>query len=75
MKTKLFVSKLNLRTAFLWYHHFLKAQSGKNHDKLSSIIEVDKFFLAYSEKDSNTLTKQTKPRKPGGNIDKITKGE
>ncbi len=64
---------INLRTAFLWRHRFLMAQSGKNHDKLSGIIEVDEFFLAYSEKGSNTLTHQKKPRKRGGNIDKRTK--
>ena len=68
------ICNINLRTAFLWRHRFLKAQSGNNHDKLSGIIEVDEFFLAYSEKGSNTLTKQTKPRKRGGNIDKRTKG-
>ena len=68
------ICNINLRTAFLWRHRFLMAQSGKNHDKLSGIIEVDEFFLAYSEKGSNTLTHQTKPRKRGGNIDKRTQG-
>ena len=67
------ICHINLRTAFLWRHRFLKAQSGKNNDKLSGIIEVDEFFLAYSEKGTNTLTKQTKPRKRGGDIDKRTK--
>jgi transposase-like protein len=67
------ICNINLRTAFLWRHRFLMAQSGKNHDKLSGIIEVDEFFLAYSEKGSNTLTHQKKPRKRGGNIDKRTK--
>ncbi|MFT5636306.1 MAG: hypothetical protein ACI89T_001770 [Cognaticolwellia sp.] len=52
----------------------MKAQSGKNNDKSSGIIEVEEFFLAYSEKGSNTLTKQTKSRKRGGNIDKRSKG-
>jgi hypothetical protein len=51
----------------------LSAQAGKNQDKLSSIIEVDEFFLAYSEKGSNTLINRDKPRKRGGNIDKRTK--
>ncbi len=67
------ICNINLRTAFLWRHRFLMAQSGKNHDKLSGIIEVEEFFLAYSEKGSNTLTHQKKPRKRGGNIDKRTK--
>lgn len=64
---------INLKTAFLWRHRFLKAQAGQNNDKLSGIIEVDEFFLAYSEKGSNTLSHKNKPRKRGGNIDKRTK--
>jgi transposase-like protein len=67
------ICHINLRTAFLWRHRFLSAQAGKNHDKLSGIIEVDEFFLAYSEKGSNTLINRDKPRKRGGNIDKRTK--
>ncbi|NQY89948.1 MAG: IS1595 family transposase [Colwellia sp.] len=67
------VCNINLRTAFLWRHRFLMAQAGKNDDKLSGIIEVDEFFLAYSEKGSNTLTNRAKPRKRGSNIDKRTK--
>ena len=64
---------INLKTAFLWRHRFLMAQSGQNHDKLSGIIEVDEFFLAYSEKGEKTFTQQKKPRKRGSNIDKRTK--
>lgn len=41
---------INLKTAFLWRHRFLMAQSGKYPDKLSGIIEVDEFFLGHSEK-------------------------
>ncbi len=67
------ICHINLRTAFLWRHRFLSAQAGKNHDKLSGIIEVDEFFLAYSEKGSNSLMNRAKPRKRGGNIDKRTK--
>lgn len=64
---------INLKTAFLWRHRFLIAQAGKNHDKLSGIIEVDEFFLAYSEKGSKTLVDTKIARKRGGNIDKRTK--
>jgi len=64
---------INLKTSFLWRHRFLIAQAGQNHDKLSGIIEVDEFFLAHSEKGSNTLADKKKPRKRGGNIDKRTK--
>ncbi len=60
------ICHINLRTAFLWRHRFLSAQAGKNHDKLSGIIEVDEFFLAYSEKGSNSLINRAKPRKRGG---------
>jgi hypothetical protein len=67
------ICHINLRTAFLWRHRFLSAQAGGNHDKLSGIIEVDEFFLAYSEKGSNTLINRDKPIKRGGNIDKRTK--
>jgi transposase-like protein len=66
------ICKINLKTAFLWRHRFLKAQSGQNNDKLSGIIEVDEFFLAHSEKGSNKLTRPNKPRKRGSNIDKRT---
>jgi transposase-like protein len=64
---------ISLKTAFLWRHRFLMAQAGQNHDKLSGIIEVDEFFLAYSEKGSKTLANTKEPRKRGGNIDKRTK--
>jgi len=67
------VCGINLKTAFLWRHRFLVAQAGKNDDKLSGIIEVDEFFLAYSEKGSNALTDQRQPRKRGGDTDKRTK--
>ena len=66
-------TKINLKTAFLWRHRFMMAQAGQNHDKLSGIIEVDEFFLSYSEKGSKTLAHKKKPRKRGGNIDKRTK--
>ena len=49
------------------------AQAGKNDDKLSGIIEVDEFFLAYSEKGDKTLISAQKARKRGGDIDKRTK--
>ena len=54
---------INLKTAFLWRHRFLAAQAGKNTDKLSGIIEVDEFFMAYSEKGTNALTGNRQPRK------------
>ena len=46
------ICHINLKTAFLWRHRFLLAQSGQYTDKLSGIIETDEFFLAYSEKGS-----------------------
>ena len=64
---------INLKTAFLWRHRFLMAQAGKNNDKLSGIIEVDEFFLAYSEKGSKTIALPKKARKRGSAIDKRTK--
>jgi len=66
------ICNINLKTAFLWRHRFLIAQSGKYPDKLSGIIEADEFFLAYSEKGSKKLTKE-RARKRGGDIDKRTK--
>lgn len=67
------ICNINLKTAFLWRHRFLMAQSGKYSDKLSGIIEVDEFFLAYSEKGDKKLTKKRAARKRGGNVDKRTK--
>ena len=67
------ICDINLKTAFLWRHRFLMAQAGKNDDKLSGIIEVDEFFLAYSEKGDKTLISAQKARKRGGDIDKRTK--
>ena len=67
------ICNINLKTAFLWRHRFLTAQSEKYSDKLSGIIEVDEFFLAYSEKGSRKLTEERVARKRGGNIDKRTK--
>lgn len=68
------VCGINLKTAFLWRHRFLMAQSGKNEQKLSGIIEVDEFFLAYSEKGSKTISSSPREaRKRGGDIDKRTK--
>ena len=67
------ICNINLKTAFLWRHRFLIAQSGKYKDKLSGIIEVDEFFLAYSEKGTKKLPNERKARKRGGNIDKRTK--
>ncbi len=58
---------------FLRRHRFLKAQAGQKNDKLSGNIDVDEFFLAYSEKGSNTVSHKNKPRKRCGNIDKRTK--
>jgi transposase-like protein len=66
---------INLKTAFLWRHRFLTAQSGKYPDKLSGIIEVDEFFLAYSEKGAKKLPSGRKARKRGGNASKKTKDE
>lgn len=64
---------INLKTAFLWRHRFLMTQAGQNQDKLSGIIEVDEFFLAYSEKGNKKLVSDKKARKRGANIDKRTK--
>lgn len=36
------ICNINLKTAFLWRHRFLLAQSGKCRDKLSEIVELDK---------------------------------
>jgi transposase-like protein len=66
---------ITLKTAFLWRHRFLTAQSEKYPDKLSGIIEVDEFFLAYSEKGSKKLPNGRKARKRGGNASKKTKDE
>ena len=67
------VCGINLKTAFLWRHRFLMAQAGQNNDKLAGIIEVDEFFLAYSEKGSKKITAPKQARKRGGDIDKRTK--
>jgi transposase-like protein len=67
------ICNINLKTAFLWRHRFLIAQSGKYTDKLSGIIEVDEFFLAYSEKGSKNVKKTRTARKRGGSTDKRTK--
>ncbi len=61
---------ITLKTAFLWRHRFLTAQSEKYPDKLSGIIEVDEFFLAYSEKGSKKLLNGRKARKRGGDASK-----
>ena len=66
---------INLKTAFLWRHRFLAAQSGQNNDRLSGIIEADEFFLAYSEKGSKKLPASRPPRKRGGDADKRTQEE
>jgi hypothetical protein len=66
---------INLKTAFLWRHRFLAAQSEKYPDKLSGIIEVDEFFLAYSEKGAKKLSSGRKARKRGGKASKKTKDE
>jgi len=67
------ICHINLKTAFLWRHRFLTAQSKQYRDKLSGIIEVDEFFLAYPEKGTKKLAQNRKPRKRGGNVDKRTK--
>ena len=67
------ICNINLKTAFLWRHRFLQAQAGENDDKLSGIIEVDEFFLAYSEKGDKSQGSSRKARKRGGDIDKRTK--
>ena len=38
------ICNINLKTAFLWWHRFLKAQADQNNDNLSGIIEIDEFF-------------------------------
>lgn len=50
------ICHINLKTAFLWRHRFLMAKTAKTQDTLSGIIEVDEFFMAYSEKGSKKLT-------------------
>jgi transposase-like protein len=67
------ICHINLKTAFLWRHRFLIAQSCKYPDQLSGIIEADEFFLAYSEKGSKKSKKTHPARKRGGDIDKRTK--
>lgn len=42
------------------------ANAAKTQDTLSGIIEVDEFFMAYSEKGSKQLTSGRKARKRGG---------
>ena len=64
------ICNINLKTAFLWRHRFLEAQSEQYKDKLSGIIEVDEFFLAYSEKGSKKIESHRIARKRGGDIDK-----
>lgn len=64
------ICHINLKTAFLWRHRFLEAQSKQYKDKLSGIIEVDEFFLAYSEKGSKNLKSDRTARKRGGDVDK-----
>ena len=66
---------INLKTAFLWRHRFLTAQSEKYPDKLSGIIEVDEFFLTYSEKGSKKLSSKRKARNRGGKASKKSKDE
>jgi len=50
-------------------------QSEQYKDKLSGIIEVDEFFLAYSEKGSKKLKSNRVARKRGGDVDKRTQKE
>jgi len=69
------ICHINLRTAFLWRHRFLMANAAKTQDTLSGIIEVDEFFMAYSEKGSKQLTNGRKARKRGGDADKRTTDE
>ena len=69
------ICHINLKTAFLWRHRFLMANTAKTQDTLSGIIEVDEFFLAYSEKGSKKLTSGRKARKRGGDADKRKKDE
>ncbi|WP_166372148.1 IS1595 family transposase [Psychromonas sp. SA13A] len=69
------ICHINLKTAFLWRHRFLMANTAKTQDKLSGIIEVDEFFMAYSEKGSKKLTRGRKARKRGGDADKRTKDD
>ncbi|CAG20339.1 hypothetical transposase [Photobacterium profundum SS9] len=69
------ICNINLKTAFLWRHRFLEAQSEQYKDKLSGIIEVDEFFLAYSEKGTKKLNGDRVARKRGGEVDKRKRGE
>jgi transposase-like protein len=64
------VCNINLKTSFHWRHRFLMAQSAHNHEKLSGIIEVDEFFMAYSEKGSKKLKNNRKANKRGGQMSK-----
>jgi transposase-like protein len=67
------ICNINLKTAFLWRHRFLDAQSEQYKDKLSGVIEVDEFFLAYSEKGAKKLAGSRAARKRGGQTDKRTR--
>ena len=69
------ICHINLKTAFLWRHRFLMANTAKTQDTLSGIIEVDEFFMACSEKGSKKLSKGRKARKRGSDADKRTKDE
>lgn len=69
------ICHINLKTAFLWRHRFLEAQSEQYKDKLSGIIEADEFFLAYSEKGTKKLKNNRAARKRGGDTDKRKKDE
>lgn len=51
------------------------ANTAKTQDTLSGIIEVDEFFMAYSEKGSQKLASGRKARKRGGDADKRKKDE
>ena len=69
------ICNINLKTAFLWRHRFLEAQSEQYKDKLSGIIEADEFFLAYSEKGTKKLKNSRSARKRGGDADKRKQDE
>lgn len=57
---------ISLDTAFHWRHKFLDTESKVVENKVSGIVEVDEFFMAYSEKGSRCLSLNRAPKKRGG---------
>lgn len=61
---------INLTTAFMWRHKFLKLADLLMSKQLEGIVEIDETWFKYSEKGSRHLTAE-KPRKRGS--DKASK--